>query len=130
VLLDADGLKRFGDLRLQLRVNGEVRQNAVVEGDMIYPPLQALGALARFQRLDAGDLVMTGTPVGTALSAPPKPIEIIGNLLPPAVKWKAFFKRQANNSKYLHDGDVVELAVATDDGAIDLGYQRTTARYA
>jgi 2-keto-4-pentenoate hydratase/2-oxohepta-3-ene-1,7-dioic acid hydratase in catechol pathway len=130
VLLDADELKRFGDLRLQLRVNGEVRQNAVVEGDMIYPPLQALGALARFQRLDAGDLVMTGTPVGTALSAPPKPIEIIGNLLPPAVKWKAFFKRQANNSKYLHDGDVVELAVATDDGAIDLGCQRTTARYA
>jgi 2-keto-4-pentenoate hydratase/2-oxohepta-3-ene-1,7-dioic acid hydratase in catechol pathway len=130
VLLDADELKRFGDLRLQLRVNGEVRQNAVVEGDMIYPPLQALEALARFQRLEAGDLVMTGTPVGTALSAPPKPIEIIGNLLPPAVKWKAFFKRQANNSKYLHDGDVVELGVATDDGAIDLGCQRTTARYA
>jgi 2-keto-4-pentenoate hydratase/2-oxohepta-3-ene-1,7-dioic acid hydratase in catechol pathway len=130
VLLGADELKRFGDLRLQLRVNGEVRQNAVVEGDMIYPPLQALRALARFQRLEAGDLVMTGTPVGTALSAPPKPIEIIGNLLPPAVKWKAFFKRQANNSKYLHDGDVVELGVATDDGAIDLGCQRTTARYA
>jgi 2-keto-4-pentenoate hydratase/2-oxohepta-3-ene-1,7-dioic acid hydratase in catechol pathway len=130
VLLGADELKRFGDLRLQLRVNGEVRQNAVVEGDMIYPPLQALRALARFQRLEAGDLVMTGTPVGTALSAPSKPIEIIGNLLPPAVKWKAFFKRQANNSKYLHDGDVVELGVATDDGAIDLGCQRTTARYA
>jgi 2-keto-4-pentenoate hydratase/2-oxohepta-3-ene-1,7-dioic acid hydratase in catechol pathway len=130
VLLDADELKRFGDLRLQLRVNGEVRQNAVVEGDMIYPPLQALEALARFQRLEAGDLVMTGTPVGTALSAPAKPIEIIGNLLPPAVKWKAFFKRQANNSKYLRDGDVVELGVATDDGAIDLGCQRTTARYA
>ena len=31
VLLDADELKRFGDLRLQLRVNGEVRQNMVVE---------------------------------------------------------------------------------------------------
>jgi 2-keto-4-pentenoate hydratase/2-oxohepta-3-ene-1,7-dioic acid hydratase in catechol pathway len=130
VLLDADELKRFGDLRLQLRVNGEVRQNAVVEGDMIYPPLQALQALARFQRLDAGDLVMTGTPVGTALSAPPKPIEMIGNLLPPAVKWKAFFKRQANNTKYLRDGDVVELEIATDDGAIDLGRQRTTTRYA
>ncbi len=129
VLLNADELKRFGDLRLQLRVNGEVRQNAVVDGDMIYRPLQALQALARFQRLDAGDLVMTGTPVGTALSAPPKPIEIIGNLLPPAVKWKAFFKRQAGNSKYLKQGDVVELAVATDDGAIDLGTQRTPVRY-
>ena len=129
VLLDADELKRFGDLRLQLRVNGEVRQNTVVEGDMIYPPLQALQALARFQRLDAGDLVMTGTPVGTALSAPPRPVEIIGNLLPPAVKWKAFFKRQAGNRKYLRDRDVVELGVATDDGAIDLGSQRTVVRY-
>jgi 2-keto-4-pentenoate hydratase/2-oxohepta-3-ene-1,7-dioic acid hydratase in catechol pathway len=129
VLLDADELKRFGDLRLQLRVNGELRQNMLVDGDMIYRPLQALQSLARFQRLDAGDLVMTGTPAGTALSAPPKPIEIIGNLLPPAMKWKAFFKRQANNPKYLRHGDVVELAIATDDGAIDLGSQRTAVRY-
>ena len=68
---------------------------------MIYRPLQALQSLTRFQDLAAGDLVMTGTPGGTALSAPPKPIEIIGSLLPPAVKWKAFFKRQANNPKYL-----------------------------
>ena len=37
------------------------------------------------------------------------------------MKWKAFFKRQANNPKYLRHGDVVELVVATDDGAIDLG---------
>ena len=130
VLLDADELKRFGDLRLQLRVNGEVRQDAKVNGDMIYPPLQALQALARFQRLDPGDLVLTGTPVGTALSAPPKPIEIIGSLLPPAMKWKAFFNRQAKNPKYLRDGDVVEAAVATDDGVIDLGSQRNVVRYA
>jgi len=129
VLLDADELKRFTDLRLQLRVNGEIRQDMVVGGDMIYPPVQALQSLARFQDLAAGDLVMTGTPVGTALSAPPKPIEIIGSLLPPAVKWKAFFKRQAKNTKYLKHGDLVELSVATDDGAIDLGVQRTTVRY-
>ncbi|WP_396936197.1 fumarylacetoacetate hydrolase family protein [Mycolicibacterium sp.] len=130
VLLDADELKRFGDLRLQLRVSGEVRQNALVDGDMIYQPVQALQSLTRFQRLDAGDLVMTGTPVGTALSAPPKPIEIIGSLLPPALKWKAFFNRQANNPKYLQHGDVVEVSVATDDGAIDLGIQRTAVRFA
>jgi 2-keto-4-pentenoate hydratase/2-oxohepta-3-ene-1,7-dioic acid hydratase in catechol pathway len=130
VLLDADELKRFGDLRLRLRVNGQLRQDGKVDGDMIYPPLQALQALARFQRLDAGDLVLTGTPVGTALSAPPKPIEIIGSLLPPAMKWKAFFNRQAKNPKYLHAGDVVEAAVATDDGVIDLGSQRNVVRYA
>ena len=93
VLLDADELKRFGDLRLRLWVNGELRQDAVVDGDMIYSPLQALQALSRFQRLDPGDLLLTGTPVGTALSAPPKPVEIIAALLPPALKWKLFFKR-------------------------------------
>jgi 2-keto-4-pentenoate hydratase/2-oxohepta-3-ene-1,7-dioic acid hydratase in catechol pathway len=130
VLPNGDELKRFGDLRLRLRVNGEIRQDATVTGDMIYPPLQALQALARFQRLDPGDLVLTGTPVGTALSAPPKPIEIIGSLLPPAMKWKAFFNRQAKNPKYLRDGDIVEAAVATDDGVIDLGSQRNVVRSA
>lgn len=129
VLLDADELKRFGDLRLRLHVNGEQRQNALVDGDMLYRPLQALQSLTRFQDLSAGDLILTGTPVGTALSAPPKPVEIIGNLLPPAVKWKAFFKRQAANPKYLKDGDIVEATIATDDGAIDLGAQRMRVRW-
>jgi 2-keto-4-pentenoate hydratase/2-oxohepta-3-ene-1,7-dioic acid hydratase in catechol pathway len=129
VLLDGDELKRFGDLRLQLRVGGELRQDMLVEGDMLYKPLQALQALIRFQNLNAGDLIMTGTPVGTALSAPPKIVQTISALLPPAVKWKAFFKQQAKNDKYLQHGDVVELSVATDDGAIDLGTQRTAVRY-
>jgi 2-keto-4-pentenoate hydratase/2-oxohepta-3-ene-1,7-dioic acid hydratase in catechol pathway len=130
VLLDADELKRFGDLRLRLKVNGELRQDRLVEGDMLYKPLQALQSLTRFQDLAAGDLILTGTPVGTALSAPPKPVEIIGSLLPPAVKWKAFFKRQSGNPKYLRDGDVVEATIATDGGAIELGTQRNTVRYA
>ncbi|MEQ0558489.1 fumarylacetoacetate hydrolase family protein [Amycolatopsis sp. NEAU-NG30] len=129
VLLDAAELKRFADLRLRLSVNGEVRQNAVVGEDMLYRPLQALQALARFQRLDPGDLVLTGTPAGTALSAPPKVVEKIAALLPPALKWKLFFKGQAKNPKYLADGDVVEASVATDDGALDLGTQRTVVRY-
>ena len=129
VLLEADELKRFTDLRLTLKVNGEVRQDALVAGDMVFQPLETLQALTRFQRLDAGDLLLTGTPVGTALSAPPKPIEIIASLLPPHVKWKAFFKRQARNPKYLQDGDVVETRVATEDGALDLGTQRTVVRY-
>ena len=130
VLLDAEELKRFGDLRLRLSVNGNERQNTLVEGDMLYRPLQALQSLTQFQELAPGDLVLTGTPAGTALSAPPKPVEIIGNLLPPAVKWRVFFKRQAANPRYLQDGDVVEASVATDDGAVDLGTQRTAIRYA
>jgi 2-keto-4-pentenoate hydratase/2-oxohepta-3-ene-1,7-dioic acid hydratase in catechol pathway len=130
VLLNADELKRFGDLRLRLSVNGNERQNAMVEGDMLYRPLQALQSLTQFQELAPGDLILTGTPAGTALSAPPKPVQIISNLLPPAVKWKAFFKTQAKNPKYLKHGDVVEASVATDDGSIDLGTQRATVRFA
>ncbi|OHT96300.1 fumarylacetoacetate hydrolase family protein [Mycobacterium syngnathidarum] len=129
VLLDSDELGRFGELRLRLRVNGELRQDMLVDGDMLYRPAPALQSLARFQDLAAGDLILTGTPAGTALSAPPKPIEMIGALLPPAVKWKAFFKRQAGNPRYLHHGDVVEASVSTDDGAIDLGRQRNTVRF-
>lgn len=130
VLLEGDELKRFGDLRLRLWVNDELRQDAVVDGDMIYSPLVALQALSRFQRLDAGDLLLTGTPEGTALSAPPKPVQFIVSFLPPALKWKLFFQRQAKNPKYLKDGDVVEIAIGTDDGAIDLGRQRTVVRSA
>ena len=130
VLLDAEELRRFGDLRLRLSVNGDERQNSLVEGDMLYRPLQALQSLTQFQELAPGDLLLTGTPVGTALSAPSKPVQIIGNLLPPAVKWRAFFKSQAANPRYLQNGDIVEASVATDDGAIDLGTQRFTVRYA
>ena len=129
VLLDPDEMNRFGELRMRLRVNGELRQDTVVEGDMIYRPVEALAALARFQQLSAGDLVMTGTPVGTALSAPPKPVQVIGSLLPANVKWKVFFSRQAKNTKYLRDGDVVEASVATDDQKLDLGTQRNVVRY-
>ena len=45
VLLDDDELKRFGDLHLRLWVNGQLRQDSVVDEDMIYAPLEALQAL-------------------------------------------------------------------------------------
>lgn len=130
VLLTAEELARFGDLRLRLSVNGDERQNALVHGDMLYRPLEALRSLTQFQELAPGDLILTGTPVGTALSAPPKPVQIIGNLMPPNLKWKMFFARQAGNPDYLQDGDIVEATAATDDGTIDLGTQRTAVRFA
>jgi 2-keto-4-pentenoate hydratase/2-oxohepta-3-ene-1,7-dioic acid hydratase in catechol pathway len=123
VLVDADELKRFGDLRLQLRVNGELRQNMVVEGDMLFSPVEALQALAKFQKLDAGDVVLTGTPVGTALTAR-------GVENPHQMDLMTFLAGQAKNSNYLHHGDVVEATVATDDGAINLGTQRNKVVYA
>jgi 2-keto-4-pentenoate hydratase/2-oxohepta-3-ene-1,7-dioic acid hydratase in catechol pathway len=123
VLVDAEELKRFGDLRLQLSVNGAVRQDMVVEGDILFMPVQALQALAKFQKVDAGDIVLTGTPVGTALTthgiAPKGDIDL-----------GAFLSAQAeNNPNYLHDGDVIEATVSTNDGAINLGVQRNVVVY-
>jgi 2-keto-4-pentenoate hydratase/2-oxohepta-3-ene-1,7-dioic acid hydratase in catechol pathway len=123
VLVDTDELERFGELRLSLSVNGKLRQNMLVEGDILFPPVQALQALAKFQKLDAGDIVLTGTPVGTALTthgvAPKGDIDL-----------GAFLAAQAeNNPNYLHDGDVIEATIATDDGAINLGVQRNVVVY-
>lgn len=123
LLLEGNEFKRFADLRLRLLVNGWIRQDRGAD-DMIYPPLETFRALSRFQRLDPGDLLLTGTPVGTALSAPPKIVEAVGTLLPAATKWRIFFKRQAANPKYLQDGDRMEIEIATDDRVLDLGRQR------
>lgn len=57
VLLGTDELKRFGELRPQLRVNGELRQNSTVRTDMVYPPLPALQSPSRFQQLAPGDVI-------------------------------------------------------------------------
>src|SRR6516164_4203828 len=129
VLLDAAELARFTDLRLQTWVNGEFRQDQTA-ADMITGPVMALNILTGFQALSIGDLLLTGTPGGTALKAPPKPVELLAGLLPAHLKWKAFFSRQANNPNYLRPGDVVEMHLATPDGAIDLGRQRTMIKEA
>ena len=123
VLVDAEELKRFGELHLRLSVNGEVRQDMIVDGDILYPPVQALQALSKFQKVDAGDILLTGTPVGTALTLhgiTPKGDMDLGAFL------TAQFEK---NPAYLQDGDVVEATVATHDDAIDLGVQRNVVVY-
>lgn len=128
VLLEPDEFAHLDRLRLRLWVGDALRQDRTA-ADMIVRPARALTLLARFQAMDPGDLLLTGTPGGTALKAPPKPVEIIGGLLPPAVKWRTFFARQAKNPRYLQHGDVVRASIATDDGAVDLGTQRTPVEH-
>ncbi len=127
VLPDAESLRGLERLRLVLEVNGEPRQDERVT-DMIVSPAEALTRLARFQELDAGDLLLTGTPGGTALTAPPKLVVRLTALLPPALKWKLFFRKQASNPRYLRDGDVITARIADEATGLDLGTQRTTVR--
>jgi 2-keto-4-pentenoate hydratase/2-oxohepta-3-ene-1,7-dioic acid hydratase in catechol pathway len=124
-LADAADLARLGSLRLTLSVNGQVRQDSTT-ADMIVRPARALTLLSRFQPMAPGDLLLTGTPGGTALKAPGKIAGQLAALLPPATRWKLFFKAQAANPRYLRDGDVITATIASPDGQLDLGTQRNT----
>ena len=124
-LVDAADLAALDSLRLTLSVNGQVRQDNTA-ADMIVRPARSLTLLSRFQPMAPGDLLLTGTPGGTALKAPPKAIEKIAGLLPPASRWTLFFRRQAGNPRYLRDGDVITATIASADGRLDLGTQYNT----
>lgn len=128
-LLEPDEFIRLLDLRLQLSVDGVLRQDRTV-ADMIHLPARSLTTLARFQRLEPGDLLLTGTPGGTALQAPPAPVEFIAHFLPEHVKWKVFFGKQAGNPNYLQDGNVMTASIRTPDGRIDLGSQQSPVVWA
>jgi 2-keto-4-pentenoate hydratase/2-oxohepta-3-ene-1,7-dioic acid hydratase in catechol pathway len=127
VLLDPEEFPLLPGLRLRLWVNGDIRQDATA-AEMITTPATALTLLARFQRLDPGDLVLTGTPGGTALRAPPAIVEKAGGVLPTPLKWRIFFARQERNPDYLKAGDVITASIASPDGSIDLGRQHTVVR--
>ncbi len=124
-LVDAADLASLSSLRLTLSVNGQVRQDSTAE-DMIVRPARTLTALARFQPMAPGDLLLTGTPGGTALRAPAKAIEKLAALLPPATRWKLFFRREARNPRYLRDGDVITATIGSADGRLNLGTQHNT----
>jgi 2-keto-4-pentenoate hydratase/2-oxohepta-3-ene-1,7-dioic acid hydratase in catechol pathway len=102
-----------------------VRQDSTAS-DMIVGPAQALTLLSRFQPMAPGDLLLTGTPGGTALKAPAKIAGMLAALLPPATRWKLFFQREAGNPRYLRDGDVITATIASPDGRLDLGTQHNT----
>jgi 2-keto-4-pentenoate hydratase/2-oxohepta-3-ene-1,7-dioic acid hydratase in catechol pathway len=93
---------------------------------MIVRPARALTLLSRFQPLAPGDLLLTGTPGGTALKAPAKIAGLAAGLLPPATRWKLFFHRQAASPRYLRDGDVITATIASPDRQLDLGTQHNT----
>jgi len=124
-LVDAADLAELDSLRLTLSVNGQVRQDSTV-ADMIVAPAQALTLLARFQPMAPGDLLLTGTPGGTALKAPAKALGKLAGLLTPATRWRLFFEREARNPRYLRDGDVITATVASADGRLNLGTQHNT----
>jgi 2,4-diketo-3-deoxy-L-fuconate hydrolase len=124
---EPDEVARWRELRLTLSVNGRVRQDALA-GDMVFTPAATLTELSGLERLDVGDLLLTGTPGGVALQPPPAPVQRLLGLLPDARRWELFVRSQARSAAYLRPGDRVVATIRTADGALDLGTQHTTVR--
>lgn len=123
-LVDQHDLDRFSELRLRLWVNGELRQDAYA-AEMVHRPAASLTELSAVQDWRVGDLVATGTPGGCALRAPVAPIRMLAQVLSPKRRRALVQRSAAKNTRRLRSGDLVELHIGTDDGAIDLGKQRT-----
>ncbi|WP_424891728.1 fumarylacetoacetate hydrolase family protein [Streptomyces sp. XH2] len=84
-LATADEVSDPQDLRLRLWVNGVLQQDETT-ADQIFPVAELIRYVSSFMTLYPGDVILTGTPAGVALSRPePKP--------------------------YLRAGDVVELEI-------------------
>jgi 2-keto-4-pentenoate hydratase/2-oxohepta-3-ene-1,7-dioic acid hydratase in catechol pathway len=72
MIVTADEIGELGALRLQTRVNGELRQDVVVK-DLIFDIPRLISAISAAVLLEAGDVIATGTPVGVGLGfTPPK----------------------------------------------------------
>jgi 2-keto-4-pentenoate hydratase/2-oxohepta-3-ene-1,7-dioic acid hydratase in catechol pathway len=125
LLLEPQEWKRWRELKMTLAVNGEVRQQAYC-GEMLFKPAATLTELASLHGMYTGDLVATGTPAGCAAKAPGKLVMfILKHFMSDAGKWKAFIAKATKNPLYLQPNDVMTLAIRSDDGALDLGQQRT-----
>jgi len=121
-LLEPGDVQRLDDLRLTLRVNDEVRQDAST-AEMVYSPAETLTELSGVMDLFPGDLLATGTPGGVALKVPGPISRTVANLLPERLRWKAFLRSQSRNPLYLKAGDRIRSAIRSADGKIDLGVQ-------
>jgi 2-keto-4-pentenoate hydratase/2-oxohepta-3-ene-1,7-dioic acid hydratase in catechol pathway/regulator of RNase E activity RraA len=63
-------------LRVRTWVNGEIRQDAVTGDDLLFSFAQIIADLSRLMTLEAGDLILTGTPGGASVAEPGDLVEV------------------------------------------------------
>lgn len=124
-LIEKQDVPRILNLAVRLEVNGEVRQSANTN-QPIFGPAETISELSRIMNLYPGDLILTGTPGGVAVSAPSARMQRIARILMDEEKmFRAFMKRQRTNPRYLRNGDVIRCTIRSADGEIDLGQMET-----
>ena len=126
-LLDEQEMHYLNQMQLTLSVNGKIRQNDNTSEQVFKAP-ETLSEYSQIADFNPGDVLMTGTPSGCALSVPPAPLVKISGLLPEAEKWSIFVKMQQRRSQYLKVGDRMEATIVSKDGHINLGTQRHTIK--
>jgi 2-keto-4-pentenoate hydratase/2-oxohepta-3-ene-1,7-dioic acid hydratase in catechol pathway len=119
-LVDDALRKGWRALRLESKVNGEIRQNDLAE-NMVFKPAVTLTEMTQLQSVRAGDLIATGTPAGVAMQLPPPWLVKLMQLVPENKKWPMFIRKQKKSGRYLEPGDLVECSIAADDGSVSLG---------
>ena len=83
-LATSDEIENVHNLRMQLWVNGELMQNGNTN-TMIFRPAFVVHYLSQFMKLEAGDIITTGTPPGVGMGQKPP--------------------------RFLKNGDVVKLSI-------------------
>jgi 2-keto-4-pentenoate hydratase/2-oxohepta-3-ene-1,7-dioic acid hydratase in catechol pathway len=69
-LLTKDEVNDVNNLSMELKVNGSVRQQGNTN-TMIFKPAFIVYYLSQFMKMEAGDLILTGTPPGVAMGMNP-----------------------------------------------------------
>lgn len=122
-LLAPDEMHYLDQLELSLKVNQQTRQQDSTR-NMVFKPAETLSEMSQFVNFNAGDVLMTGTPSGCALSIPSPLLVKVSALLPEQKKWQIFIQKQKTNGRYLCIGDEVESSIQSADGKINLGQQK------
>ncbi|MCY0880138.1 MAG: fumarylacetoacetate hydrolase family protein [Firmicutes bacterium] len=123
-LWDAVEAASVHELELRLWVNGELRQSASTT-QLLYGPEESLTQLSRAMDWETGDVLLTGTPGGVALTLSPEILTVLNDpSLSGDAKQAALRRDQRQNGRYLKPGDLVEAEIRDPNGTIALGRQR------
>ncbi len=114
---------------MNLWVYGELRQKNNTQ-NLLYKPAETLAELSGVISFKIGDLLLTGTPSGVAITAPPAFVQnLLSLLIPKEKKMQMFINGQKKNPNYLQDNDVIRASIRSKDGEIDLGMQINTVQF-
>ncbi len=106
-----DGIAKLPDLKLETRVNGDLRQSASTK--LVIYDLSAIVRAARThlgRPLQPGDVILTGTPAGVGLRFSPLKQRVAAMIKDRFRKAELLISTYATSTALLRPGDVVEVS--------------------